>query len=712
MTDVTDLPRVTTGVRNLDALLDGGLPRGAVTVVSGPPGSGKTILSQQICFHEATTERPALYFSTLSEPTAKTLRYLSRFAFCDQAKLDGGAVRFIDLGIILRGDGLEQAAMLIMDHVKKARPSMVVIDSFKVFDDLARSREEVRKFAYELAVNLMAWEVTALLLGEYAPADVELNPLFSVVDGMLALTQREASGEQQRFIRISKMRGVAHSRDDHPFQISSAGVEVFAPRVTLMREPASDDVQVERCRTGISKLDELLGEGIPRGSTLLVSGVAGTGKTVLSLEFIYRGALAGEKGIVFSFEETSERLRASARGMGWDFDAQIDRGMIELVFIPQPDIWVERNMLMMRERVEALGARRVALDSLSVFLHKVKDPQICREKTFQLATIVQNAGAVGFFATDVPYGTGQISRFGVEETVVDGVLLLSSTEEGMERQRYVEVYKLRNTAHAKGRHNMVIGKGGVAVFPRYDAGEEGARPRPASPARRLTSGVPGLDALLAGGLLEHSVTLVSGSAGIGKSTMALQFVLAGAASGEPGIFVSLEEGPAELGKSAQAMGLPLAGAIDDGLVEVVHLGGRRIRANQVLAILTDRIVARRARRLVLDGAGHLLDGSPGEDLRLVLHGLITRFRSLGVTSLLTLEATTMFSTESATGGQFSPIADNLVMLRYADLDGGLSPFLTVVKTRGSAHDRRRHHVSIAAGGMRLDEAGARGERAP
>src|SRR5438477_12785968 len=141
--------------------------------------------------------------------------------------------------------------------------------------------------------------------------------------------------------------------------------------------------------------------------------------------------------------------------------------MVEIEFIPQPDIMVEAHLLMMRERVQALGARRVVVDSVSVFLHKIKDPQIAREKTFQLATIVQNAQAVGFFATDIPYGSSQLSRFGVEETVVDGVILLSSTEEGVERRRYLEVYKLRNTAHLRGRHNMLIGPGGVSVFPRY-----------------------------------------------------------------------------------------------------------------------------------------------------------------------------------------------------------------------------------------------------
>ena len=477
------LPRIETGVRNLDALLHGGLPKGSVSVFGGSPGAGKTILAQQVCFHYARANQRALWFSTLSEPTAKTLLYVSQFSFFDRGKVEAGDVQFVDLGIILRVKGLHETGKLIMQHVKKFKPAIVVIDSFKVFDDLAKSREEQRKFSYELAVQLMAWETTTILLGEYAPGDMATNPMFSIVDGLVLLTQREQFGEQQRFLQIIKMRGTNHSRDEYPFVITSTGVEVFTPGVTIQRD-ARADVPGSRLKTGIAKLDELLGEGIPRGSSLLVAGAAGTGKTVMLLEFLYRGALAGERGILFSFEETEERLRASARGLGWDLDAELERGMLAIVFIPQPDILVEGDMLMMKERIEAMGAKRVAIDSVSVFLYKVGDATRVRTKIFQLATIVQNIGAVGFFATDIPYGANQLSRYGVEETVVDGAILLSATEQGEERQRYLEIYKLRNTAHVTGRHKMAIGAGGITVVPRARAGAAPTKTRPEPHGRK------------------------------------------------------------------------------------------------------------------------------------------------------------------------------------------------------------------------------------
>jgi circadian clock protein KaiC len=701
MTKRTDLGRVPTGIANLDAVLGGGLPKGSVTVVCGSPGSGKTTLAQQMCFRNATPQSRALIFNTLSEPTAKTLRHLQQFSFFDLAKLDG-ALQFVDLGVMLRSKGLAAATALVMEHVKKAKPTVVVIDSFKVFDDLAQSREELRKFSYEIAVNLMAWEATSLLIGEYGPAEYQSNPLFSIVDGLMVLSQRESLGENQRFLTVVKMRGTDHSREDHPFLIDAQGIEVFAPRVALRREPAPDGPQA-RCKTFIVRLDEILGPGIPWGSSLLISGVAGTGKTMLSLEFVYRGALAGERGVLFSFEESEQRLRAAAIGMGWDLEREIARGMLEIVFIPQPDIMVEAHLLMMQKRIEAMKAQRVVIDSVSVFLHKVVDPQLVREKIFHLCSIVQNAGAVGFFPTDVPYGSLQVSRFGVEETVVDGVIILSSTEEGMERERYIEVYKLRNTAHLKGRHHMVIGEGGVSVFPRYGDDPRALGPPPALEAStRLGTGVPGLDALLGGGLLKRSVTLVSGSAGIGKSTVGLQFLLEGAARGEPGLYVSLEEGPEQLLASAEALGLPLRAAVDAGLIEIIYVTREHLRAGQFLTALADRLEAIGAKRAVLDAVTQMqTEHMVRSEFRHMLYKLMVRFKSLGLTSLLTLEAPSLSSTERVTDEGFSPIADNLLMLRYRALDGGLTPTLVVVKTRGTDHERGTHLVSIARGGLRV-----------
>lgn len=692
---------ISTGISNLDAVLAGGLIAGSSTAVVGPPGSGKTILAQQIAFHLATQKNPVLFFSTLSEPGAKTLFYLNKFSYAEPQKI-GKSIHFVDLGIILRAKGLEDTLKIIAEHVKKIAPRFVVVDSFKVFEDLASSPEDLRKFSYELVIDLMTAKCTAFFLGEYSAKDYESNPLYSIIDGVITMNQRELSGEQQRFLKVIKMRGHAHNREENPFRITKDGIHIFAPRLTIKRSAAEEtSAKTPRCRIGIEKLDDLLGGGIPRGSSMLLAGVAGTGKTVLGLEFVYRGAQAGEKGIVFSFEETSERLLAASHGLELDLEPAMNKGLVEIVFIPQPDIMVEEHLFMMQERIVKMGAQRVVVDSLSVFLHKVTDPQLAREKVFQLASIVQNNGAVGLFATDIPYGMNQISRFGVEETVVDGVIILSSEEENRERERYIEAYKLRNTAHLKGRHSMKIGPGGIQIFPRYRPQEISTPPSPKN-HKRLSTGIAGLDKLLGAGVLSRSMTLVTGSSGIGKSTLALQFVLEGAARREHGLFVTLEESPDEIIANASALGLPLKKAVDDGLVDILYLPPTHIPRTQLLAVMTDKIKERKISRLALDSITHIVASGKSHDaIRELLYDVVVRFKNLGVTSLFTQESGRMFSMDTDQERGFSALADNLILLRYAPVGSEVKSSLMVVKTRGSAHDKGLYAVHIGKGGMNI-----------
>jgi circadian clock protein KaiC len=340
---------------------------------------------------------------------------------------------------------------------------------------------------------------------------------------------------------------------------------------------------------------------------------------------------------------------------------------------------------------------------MSVFLHKIEDRRIVRDKVFWLANILQNQNAVGFFANDVPAGTGQLTRFGVEETVVDGVLFLTWEVEGLERHRYIEVVKLRNTGHATGRHSMAIGPGGISIFPRVDEVSYLTGLVPRTPRRqRVSSGAPGLDELLGGGLLDGSVTLVSGSSGTGKSTLGLQFVLEAARLQAHALYISLEEGPSQILQNAEALGLPLREALEAGWVEILYLPREYLHPARFLSLMEDKVRSRGPARVVLDSASDIeLRGIVSEELRQLLYSLVVRLRTLGVTSLFTLEARTLFLSDTVSEQGLAPLADNILVFRYVQEAGVLVPLLTVVKTRGSEHDRASHRILMGEGGLRL-----------
>ncbi|HVY48537.1 MAG TPA: ATPase domain-containing protein, partial [Minicystis sp.] len=321
----------------------------------------------------------------------------------------------------------------------------------------------------------------------------------------------------------------------------------------------------------------------------------------------------------------------------------------------------------------------------------------------ELSAVVRAAGAVALFSADDAPALG-LPRSRVEDAFLDGVILLSSTDDGLDRRRYLEVYKLRSAQHMTGRHSLVLGPTGVEIFPRYRSGA----PQPARslPRRRLSTGVPGLDDLLGGGLLERSVTLVSGSPGAGKTTLALHFLLAGAAAGEPGLMIVLEESAEQILANAEALGLDLRDAIERGLVEVLRVSKQEVRADQIPAVVGAQVAAHGTSRLAFDGLGHAGDArfAPWE-LAQLLYELAHQLKDLGVTSMFALESRSLDAFEAAIDDAgLSPAADNLLLLRYRDAGGALAATLTVVKARGTAHDHGHHAIGVERGGLRLADA--------
>ncbi|MBD2742255.1 ATPase domain-containing protein [Coleofasciculus sp. FACHB-1120] len=534
---MSNIKLIPTGVPNLDAVMGGGIPVYSLNIVAGQPGTGKTILVQQMLFNHIRNHSTAkvLYLTTLSEPTLKVVRYMQCFSFFD-AEVFGEQVLYQDIGPFIREHSLPELADYILTSVEKHQPEILAIDSFKAIRDLSNEVSDFRRFCYDLSVRLASARCTAFLLGEYDRSDIGEGAEFAVADGIIYLNIALQEGEQQRFLQVYKMRGRATEMVPYPFALTDGGVQVLGSMLTLKRRETSLERESESVSTGIKGLDDILRGGIPRGRSILLSGVSGTGKTTLAMQFLVNGAHQGEKGLLFSFEETRDRLFRMAEGFGWNPQDLEAKGLLRIIFIPQTEIRVEEHLERMAQEIASFQPSRFVIDSFSVFLHKVKDLAVQREKTFQLSTLVQRVGAVGFFISNIPAGeVNRLSRFGVEETVVDGTIVLSTDVNGLQRRRYIEVYKMRTADHVPGRHRMEIGHQGIEVL--YLAPTEQKTSRMKTPP--LLAFSP-LNAIAREGVFYGSAWLVRGEQGVGKTTLAQQFAIEGLQRGESALFIATE----------------------------------------------------------------------------------------------------------------------------------------------------------------------------
>src|SRR5581483_1809595 len=300
--------RLQTGIDELDLILGGGIPTGSLLVIGGPPGTGKTILANQICFANASQERQALYYTTLSEPHAKLIRFLDSFSFYDENAL-GRSLEIIHLPIPEQSDGLASLADEIARKSFEARPALVVIDSSKTLHDFAGS-EQVRQIVYDLASKVGHTDAVLLLVGEYTPEDAERLPEFAVADGIVYLGNELRDAFDRRTLRVRKMRGSAYLGGQHSIRIGADGVEVFARLEALA--PQEKVAPRGRVSSGVPALDKMLGGGLPGRSATLIAGPSGSGKTLLSLHFINEGIRKGERCHYVSFREDPEQLLRKA----------------------------------------------------------------------------------------------------------------------------------------------------------------------------------------------------------------------------------------------------------------------------------------------------------------------------------------------------------------------------------------------------------------
>jgi len=453
----------STGSAVLDRILGGGLPERSVTVIAGEPGAGKTVFTLQMLFHMARQGYKGLYFTTLSEPALKLIRYMQLFSFFDLPLLDDQC-RFLDLGSTLRTDGIEPGLAMIREIVEREEPALVAIDSFKAIHDLLGASTQARSFVYDLAVHMAAWGATTFLVGEYTLEETRIHPEFTIADGIIHLTSRRQELTTVREMEVYKLRGANSLTGRHFFDIGSEGL-TFYPRMQVPAVNGGLALPISnRVTTGVSGLDALLQGGFPRGSATLVEGGTGIGKTLLGLAFLIDGTRQGETGLLFTLDETPGQLREIARGFGWDVAALETQQRVLLSYTSPVELSPDRFFHQILSRIEALGAKRVVLDSLTTMALGLASDQRLRVLAYALAKYCRAAAVTLLMAMEVPelLGTWQLTGHGIS-SIADNVILMRYVEVGGHLERAISVLKARGVAHVKELRHLYITNHGLEV---------------------------------------------------------------------------------------------------------------------------------------------------------------------------------------------------------------------------------------------------------
>jgi circadian clock protein KaiC len=450
--------RLTSGHEPLDAVLGGGLPANAISILMGRPGSGKTILAQQYVFRNATPERPSIYFTTVSEPLEKIVRFGQSMDFFDRTAI-GTSVFYEDLGAKVSRHGLTGVTEQITTVIKERRPGLIVIDSFKALHAFTEGRAEFRRFLHDLSKRLSAFPVAALWVGEYEDAEIGSAPEFAVADAILDLTTARSGQRDIRFLEVRKLRGSGFRTGLHTYRLTADGMHLF-PRLAdapIEGEYAQSDV---RASSGIPALDDMLEDGYWPGASTLIAGPSGSGKTLLGLHFIFNGARQGEPGVIATLQENETQLERVAGSFGWS----LKEPNIEVMYRSPVDIHVDEWAYELLQAVKRTGARRILIDSVTDIRAAASDATRFREFSYSLMQRFARQGVSLVMTFEIPdlFGAERLSDDAVSP-LSDNVVMLSYLKDDCSIKRTISVIKTRASHHDPAIRQFLIGRDGIAL---------------------------------------------------------------------------------------------------------------------------------------------------------------------------------------------------------------------------------------------------------
>src|SRR5471030_1650133 len=468
------------------------------------------------------------------------------------------------------------------------------------------------------------------------------------------------------------------------------------------RQPSSKTLP--KASTGIQGLDEITGGGLPRGRPTLVSGGAGSGKTLFGLEFLVRGATEfNEPGVFMSFEETIPDLTKNAASLGFDLARLVSEKklFLDYVHISRSEIEetgeydLEGLFIRIADAVKRVGARRVVLDTIEALFGELPNPGILRAEIRRLFGWLKDKGLTTVITAERD-GPDKLTRHGIEEFVSDCVILLDHRTRDEISTRRLRIVKYRGSTHGTNEYPFLIDEHGISVLPISSLGLDHA-----APVERISTGIDRLDGMMGGkGFYRGSSILMSGTSGTGKTSVAAHFVDAACRRGERCLYFAFEESPKQVIRNMRSIGIDLEPWVKKGLLQFHAARPTYGGIEEVLLVTHKQISSFKPSIVVVDPITNLLMVSTLNEVR----SMLTRL----VDFLKTQEITAIFASLTAAGGDLeaseadvSSLMDTWLLLKAVEVGGERNRALYVLKSRGMEHSNQIREFVLTNDGLRM-----------
>ena len=458
-----------------------------------------------------------------------------------------------------------------------------------------------------------------------------------------------------------------------------------------------------KCPTGIKGLDEVTGGGLPQGRSTLVCGSAGSGKTVLGMEFLIRGATEyDEPGVFMSFEETEDDLIKNFKPLGFDLPALIERKKIALdyVFVDRGEIAetgeydLEGLFIRLALAIDEVGAKRVVLDTIESLFSGFTNEGILRAELRRLFSWLKEKGVTAVITAE--QGRDTLTRNGLEEYVADCVIALDHRVIDQISTRRLRVVKYRGSVHGADEYPFLIHPNGFSLLPITSLKLDHT-----APIDRVSTGIERLDTMLGGkGYYRGSSILVSGSAGTGKTSVAAHFVDSACRNGHRAVFLAFEESPSQIVRNMRSIGIDLDQWEQKGLLRFHAIRPTRYGLESHLTRMHTVIDDFKPAVVVIDPVSNLVSIGSLSEVKIMLTRLIDFLKTHEITTVctdLTLGGTSAQQTEIG----LSSLMDTWILLRSLESDGERNRTMYIAKSRGIAHSDQVREFLLTDNGVKL-----------